>query len=150
MELHSLKPAPNATKKRKRIGRGEGSKRGGTSTKGHKGQQSRAGYSRKPAFEGGQTPLVRRVPKFGGLKRKNPPHIPISLETIAAYAIKHKVTLIDHAFLLKIGLLNKKSATYKILGSVEKLLENLEISAHGFSKTAEAAIEKHGGTIHKL
>ncbi|MEM7361516.1 MAG: 50S ribosomal protein L15 [Bacteroidota bacterium] len=150
MKLHSLKPAPNAITKRKRIGRGEGSKKGGTSTKGHKGQQSRAGYSRKPAFEGGQTPYVRRVPKFGGLKRKNPPHTPINLAVIADYATKHKTILIDLAFYIKTGLLSKKTDTCKILGDAEKLPEKLEISAHGFSKKAQAAIEKNGGTIHKL
>ena len=150
MELHSLKPAPNSIKKRKRIGRGEGSKKGGTSPKGHKGQQSRAGYSRKQAFEGGQTPLVRRLPKFGGLKRKNKPHTPISLETIATYATKHKTTVIDLVFLLKTRLLNKKTATCKILGTAQKLPEKLQISAHSFSKKAQASIEKHGGTIQKL
>lgn len=150
MELHSLKPAPNATKKRKRIGRGEGSKKGGTSTKGHKGQQSRSGYARKFAFEGGQTPLVRRVPKFGGLKRKTSPHIPISLERIVAYAAKYNTTIIDYAFLLKTRLLNNKTHTCKILGSAEKMPEKMTISAHGFSKTAKESIEKHGGAIQIL
>lgn len=149
MELHSLKPAPNATKRSKRIGRGEGSKKGGTSTKGHKGAQSRAGYSRKMGFEGGQTPLQRRLPKFGGLKPRKPAHIPISLEKIAQYAKAYKTTRIDLPFLYQTRLLNKKTQTCKILGTAT-LPEKLEIFAHSFSKTAKDAIEKHGGTIQTL
>ena len=149
MELHSLKPAPNAIKRKKRIGRGEGSKKGGTSTKGHNGQQARAGYSRKFGFEGGQTPLQRRIPKFGGLKPSKPAHIPINLDKIAKYAKKYNTTLIDLEFLLKTRLLNKKTQTCKILGTAT-LPEKLEISAHSFSKTAKEAIEKHGGTIKTI
>ena len=149
MELHNLKPAPNATHRKKRIGRGEGSKKGGTSTKGHKGQQSRAGYSRKLGFEGGQTPRQRRIPKFGNLKRSKPSHIPISLETIAQYAQKHDTTHIDQAFLLNTRLLRKKTHTYKILGTAT-LPQKLTIHAHGFSQTALDAIQKQGGTSQIL
>lgn len=149
MELHTLQPAPNAIKRRKRIGRGQGSQKGGTSTKGHKGQQSRAGYSQKIGFEGGQTPLHRRLPKFGGLKPKANPPIPINLQKIAQYATKHNVTRIDLPFLHKTRLLNKKSQTCKILGTAT-LPQKLSISAHSFSKTAKDAIEKQGGTAQTL
>ena len=149
MELHTLKPAPNAIKKRKRIGRGEGSKKGGTSTKGHKGQQSRAGYSKKSGFEGGQTPIHRRTPKYGKLKPQTQAHTPINLEKIAQYAEKHKTTTIDLPFLRKTRLLNKKTDTCKILGTAT-LPKNIAISAHNFSKSAIQSIEKQGGTIKKI
>lgn len=148
MELHSLKPAPNSTKKRKRTGRGEGSKKGGTSTKGHKGQQSRAGYKTKIGFEGGQTPLQRRLPKFSSLKRAKLAHTPIKLDTIAEYAKKHKVPKIDLAFLVNQRLV-KKNKTCKILGTAT-LPEKLEISAHHFSKNAKKTIEKYSGTAKTL
>lgn len=149
MELHTLKPAAGAIKKRKRIGRGEGSKKGGTSTKGHKGQQSRAGYSAKVAFEGGQTPLTRRLPKFGGLKPKGNRPTPINLEKIAEFAIKYSAELIDLAFLRKTRLLNKKGQTCKIVGTAT-LPKKLEIHAHSFSQSAKEDIERQGSTTQTL
>ena len=95
MDLSQLKPAKGATKQEKRIGRGEGSKRGGTSTKGHKGAQSRAGYSRKRGFEGGQMPLVRRVPKFGFTNPTRVEYKGINLDAIQALAGKVGLKTID-------------------------------------------------------
>lgn len=100
MELNNLKPAAGSVKPRKRIGRGQGSGRGGTSTKGHKGAQSRAGYSTKPGFEGGQMPLKLRVPKFGF---KNPFRVEynaVNLDVLEEMAANHKTDLIDPAFWL--------------------------------------------------
>lgn len=148
LSLHTLKPAPNSIKNKKRIGRGEGSKKGGTSTKGHNGQQSRAGYKTRRGFEGGQTPLQRRLPKFGKLKSTKTPHTPINLTTIATYAEKHKITQIDSTFLVTHKLV-KKNKTYKILGSA-KLPEKLEISAHSFSQKATEAIKEYKGIIKTL
>ena len=148
MELHTLKPAKGSIKKPKRVGRGEGSGMGGTSTKGHNGAQSRAGYKTKQGGEGGQNPLQRRIPKYGGLKPKNAPDTPINLQKIADLATKHKTTLIDTAFLVKIGAV-KKNRRYKILGSAP-LPEKIQISAHGFSKSAQQTIEKHGGVTTLL
>ena len=115
MELHTLRPAINATKSSKRIGRGQGSGKGGTATKGHKGAQSRSGYKRKKGFEGGQNPLQRRVPKFGNQKRKFKPLSVIDLQSIANYALKHKIDEVGHAELINWGL-TKGKQPYKILG----------------------------------
>jgi len=148
MGLNNLKPAAGSTKSRKRIGRGEGSGRGGTSTRGHKGQKSRSGYSKKIGFEGGQMPLQRRVPKFGF---KNPFRVEyhgINLDTLQKLADEKKVKTITPEVLVENGLANK-SDLVKILGRGE-LKAKLEISAHGFSKTAISAIEAAGGTATSL
>jgi len=143
MKLNTLTPAEGSTKTRKRIGRGQGSGRGGTSTKGHKGAQSRSGYSKKWGFEGGQMPLQRRVPKFGF---KNPSRIetkPINLDAIQS--LVEKATDIDIKLLVDNGLASKKDIV-KILGRGE-LKAKVNVSAHYFSKTAKEAIEKAGGTV---
>ncbi len=148
MGLSNLTPAPGSTKSRKRIGRGEGSGRGGTSTRGHKGQKSRSGYSKKIGFEGGQMPLQRRVPKFGF---KNPFRVEyhgINLDTLQELADDKKVDKITPEVLVENGLANKKDLV-KILGRGE-LKAKLEVTAHGFSKTALSAIEAAGGTVVTL
>ena len=148
MKLESLKPASGATKKPKRVGRGQGSGRGGTSTRGHKGAQSRSGYSRKIGFEGGQMPLQRRVPKFGFKNNNRIENKPINLDTLQELADAKKVTEITPEILHDNGLIGKGDVV-KILGRGE-LSAKLNVSAHKFSKSAVEAIEKAGGTTHVI
>ena len=148
MELNSLKPAQGATKKEKRIGRGTGSGRGGTSTRGHKGAQSRSGYSRKKGFEGGQMPLQRRIPK-GGFKNINRvEYAAINLDVLQQLAESNGVKTIDKQFLISKHLINKREMI-KVLGRGEITIA-LEVHAHKFSATAKAAIEKAGGSISEI
>jgi large subunit ribosomal protein L15 len=144
MNLSNLKPAKGSVKKEKRIGRGQGSGRGGTSTKGHKGGQSRSGYSRKIGFEGGQMPLQRRVPKFGfnNLNRKE--FKAINISTLQTLAESKKLTVIDLKTLAEAGLVSKNDLV-KILGN-GKLTVKLDVTAHAFSKSAKASIEALQGT----
>ncbi|MDX9728754.1 MAG: 50S ribosomal protein L15 [Bacteroidales bacterium] len=148
MDLSNLKPAPGSVKREKRIGRGEGSGHGGTSTRGHKGAKSRSGYSRKIGFEGGQMPLQRRVPKSGFKNINRVEFKAINLSTIEALAAKLDTDRIDFQTLLTAGLVNK-NALVKILGK-GTLTKKLEIHAHAFSKSAQAAIEANQGTAVKL
>jgi large subunit ribosomal protein L15 len=148
MDLSNLKPAENSTKTTKRIGRGQGSGYGGTSTKGHKGQKSRSGYSKKIGFEGGQMPLQRRVPKFGFTNISRKEYKGINIETLEILAEKRGITTIDIETLVEAGLARKNSLV-KILGN-GVLTKKLEIKAHAFSKSAIAAIESVKGTIVKL
>ena len=147
MELHNLKPATGSTKNRKRIGRGEGSKKGGTSTRGHKGAKSRSGYSKKIGFEGGQQPLQRRVPKFGFTNPNRVEYNGVNLDTIEELLnnkkLKSKITKED---LMNNGLVQKNDLV-KILGR-GKLTQKLNITAHAFSQSAKSAIEKLGGTVN--
>jgi large subunit ribosomal protein L15 len=149
MDLSSLKPAEGSVKNRKRIGRGQGSGRGGTSTKGHKGAQSRTGYSRKAGFEGGQMPLQRRVPKFGFTNINRKDYAGINLEKLQELvdkgAIKDTVTL---DILVENGLVGKNDLV-KILGNGE-LKASLKVSVHKFTATAKAAIEAAGGEAISL
>ena len=145
MELHNLKPAEGSTKKGKRIGRGEGSKRGGTATRGHKGQKSRSGYSKKIGFEGGQQPLQRRVPKFGFTNPNRVEYQGVNLDRLQELVDNKKIkTKVDKQTLIDNGLAKKKDLV-KILGRGE-LKAKLDITIHSFSKSAKAAIEKAGGT----
>lgn len=148
MNLSNLKPAKGATKARKRIGRGQGSGRGGTSTRGHKGAKSRSGYSRKLGFEGGQMPLQRRLPKFGFKPLKRTEYKAVNLETLQELADNKKLTKIDPETLKKAGLVSTKNLV-KILGR-GSLTAKLEVKAHAFSKSAEEAITSAGGTAVKL
>lgn len=148
MDLSNLKPANGAVKKRKRIGRGQGSGHGGTSTRGHKGAKSRSGYSSKPGFEGGQMPLYRRVPKFGFKNINRVEYRGINIDVLQMLADEFKVTAIDVDYLIEKGLANKKDLV-KILGRGE-LKAKLEVKAHGFSKSAIAAIEAKGGLATKI
>jgi large subunit ribosomal protein L15 len=148
MSLHNLRPAIGATHKDKRIGRGEGSGHGGTSTRGHKGAQSRSGYSRKKGFEGGQMPLQRRLPKFGFNNMHRIEYKPINLSTLQALVDKNSVQDITPETLIGAGLVSKNDKV-KILGN-GTLTATINITAHAFSKTAIAAIEANKGTATKL
>jgi len=148
MKIHTLKPAEGSTKKNKRIGRGQGSGRGGTSTKGHKGAQSRAGYSTKLGFEGGQMPLQRRVPKFGFKNRFRVEYRGVNLDTIQTLSDKIKKDKIDVQILIDNGVVQKNDLV-KILGRGE-ITKKIDITAHAFSASAAEAIERSGGSISKL
>ena len=145
MDLSNLKPAEGSTKKPKRIGRGQGSGRGGTSTRGHKGQKSRSGYSKKIGFEGGQMPLQRRVPKFGFTNPTRKEYKGVNLDVIQALAEKIKTDKIDIETLVKAGVVSRKTLV-KILGN-GKLTIKLDVKAHAFSKSAQEAIESQKGTV---
>jgi large subunit ribosomal protein L15 len=143
LNLSNLKPAEGATKNVKRLGRGEGSTRGGTSTRGHKGAKSRSGYKRKSGFEGGQMPLQRRVPKFGFKSLNRVEYKGINLDVIADLLEKNSVSTIDAAYFVSAGLASK-NAKIKVLGRGE-IAAAVEVHAHAFSKSAIEAIEKAGG-----
>lgn len=143
MKLSSLKPAEGSVKTRKRVGRGQGSGLGGTSARGHKGAQSRSGYSRKPGFEGGQMPLQRRVPKFGFKNINRVEYKAINLDTLQALAESAGLKVINFETLYSNGLVSK-SDLVKIL-SRGALTSALEIHAKGFSSAAIVAIEAAGG-----
>jgi large subunit ribosomal protein L15 len=149
MNLSNLKPAEGSTKNRKRIGRGTGSGRGGTSTRGHKGAGSRSGTSTKIGFEGGQMPLQRRVPKVGFKNNNRVEYVGVNLDILQGLVEQHSVTAIDFDTLKQYGLVSKKSDLVKILGRGE-LKATLEVKAHAFTATAQKAIEAAGGTIVKL
>lgn len=145
MNLSHIKPAKGSVKQRKRVGRGQGSGMGGTSTRGHKGAQSRSGYSRKLSFEGGQMPLQRRLPKFGFTNPTRVEYKPINLDTLQELATAANVTTIDFAVLREHGLAAKNDLI-KVLSRGE-VTSALEVSAHGFSASAKEAIEKAGGKV---
>ena len=148
MNLSNLKPAAGSTHHEKRIGRGQGSGHGGTSTRGHKGAQSRSGYSHKLGFEGGQMPLQRRMPKFGFTNIKRVEYKPINLDTLEALAANKNITDINIETLIEAGFISKNSRV-KILGKGE-LTKALNVTAHAFSQTAVAAIEAKGGKVENL
>ena len=143
MNLSNLKPADGSRKQRKRVGRGEGSGHGGTSTRGHKGAKSRSGYSRKLGFEGGQQPLQRRVPKFGFTNPNRVEYKGINLDTLQELIDRKKLKAVTVADLMENGLAGKRDLV-KILGRGE-LKSGVSIQAHKFSATAKAAIEAAGG-----
>jgi len=144
MELHNLKPKRGATKKRKRIARGEGS-RGGTSTRGNKGAQARTGYQAKRGFEGGQMPLHKRVPKFGFKNINRVEFWGVNIDDIAKIADANKVNVINKEFLVGHGLA-QKNARIKILGrGSDKVTKAYEITADAFSGSAKEAIEAKKG-----
>ncbi|MDF0708933.1 50S ribosomal protein L15 [Flagellimonas okinawensis] len=150
MDLNNLKPADGAVHKEgKRVGRGEGSGKGGTSTRGHKGAKSRSGYSKKIGFEGGQMPLQRRVPKFGFTNMNRKEYTGINLgklqELVDKGTVKNEVTL---ETLIKNGLAHKNDLV-KILGDGE-LKASLKVSVHKFTASAKAAIESAGGEAISL
>ena len=148
MELHNLKPAEGSTHNRKRVGRRYGSGKGRTSTRGHKGAKARSGYKRKIGFEGGQMPLQRRVPKFGFKNINRVEYKGINLSTLQALADSKKLETITVEDLIAAGYINKRQLV-KILAKGE-LTSKLEVHAHAFSKTAEAAITEKGGNAVKL
>jgi large subunit ribosomal protein L15 len=148
MNLNNLQPAEGSTKSQKRIGRGQGSGRGGTSTRGHKGQKSRSGYSKKIGFEGGQMPLQRVVPKSGFKNINRVEYNGINLEVLQQLAEKRNTTVIDKEFLISAGVAGRRDRI-KILGSGTLSLK-LEVKAHAFTKSAKEAIEKLQGTTEIL
>ena len=148
MELHDLKPAVGSNKKKSRIGRGPGSGKGGTSTRGHKGAKSRSGYKQKVGFEGGQMPLQRRVPK-GGFKNINRvEYKAVNVAVLEALAEQNSLEKVTVANLIQAGMV-RKNQLVKILGQGQ-LNHKIEVEAHAFSKKAEEIITAAGGSIVKL
>ena len=148
MDLNNLQPAKGSTKSVKRIGRGEGSGKGGTSTKGHKGAQSRSGYSRKAGFEGGQMPLYRRVPKSGFKNFNRVEYTAINLSTLQYLVDNKNLTTIDIESMRANGLIGKNDLV-KILAKGQ-ISAKIEVKAHAFSQKAVELIEAQGGTAIKL
>lgn len=148
MNLSNLKPAVGSTKSEKRIGRGQGSGHGGTSTRGHKGAKSRSGYSSKRGFEGGQMPMQRRLPKFGFTNNNRVAFKAINVEILQAIATKNNLSVITVDTLVEAGYASKNDKI-KILGTGE-LTVKLEVTAHAFSKGAITSIEAQAGSAIKL
>lgn len=148
MDLSNLQPAKGSTKTKKRLGRGEGSGSGGTASRGHKGQKSRSGYSKKVGFEGGQMPLQRRVPKFGFKNINRKEFKAINISTLQTLAESRKITDIDINTLIDAGLVGK-SDLVKILGN-GTLSAKVNVKAHAFSASAKEAIEAVQGTTEIL
>ncbi len=144
MELHNLKPAKGSVKNRKRIARGQGSGRGGTSTKGHKGQKSRAGYSAKKGFEGGGITLWKRTPKRGFKNINRVSYTALNLARIQEIADKYKLTTISPETLAENGIIRKNNK-FKVLAFGE-VSSKIDVTAHAFSAKAKEAIESKGGT----
>ncbi|GAB4334456.1 MAG: 50S ribosomal protein L15 [Flammeovirgaceae bacterium] len=144
MELHNLKPSTGAVRTNKRLGRGQGSGMGGTSTRGHKGAKSRSGYKKKIGFEGGQMPMQRRVPKFGFKNPFRAEYVALNLDSLQVLSQKHNVTSFDEETFKNLGVISK-SEKVKILGRGE-ITFGLKVKAHAFSASAIAKIEKAGGS----
>ena len=149
MELSNLRPAVGAVTRKTRIGRGPGSGKGGTSTRGHKGAKSRSGYSRKIGFEGGQMPLQRRLPKFGFKNINRISYKAVNLGDITALAAARNLTEIGLEDLRAAGLTGKNQLV-KVLAGGEAPATALTVTANAFSKAAEAAITAAGGSISKI
>ena len=148
MELNNISPAVGSTKTRKRIGRGAGSGRGGTSTRGHKGAKSRSGYSRKIGFEGGQMPLQRRLPKFGFKNINRVEYKAINVGLLQTMAEARNITKIGIEELRQAGYINKHQLV-KILAEGTITLA-IQVEANAFSAAAQKAIEAAGGSIAKV
>jgi len=145
MKLHNLKPAEGSVKGKKRIARGQGSGRGGTSTRGHKGAKSRSGYKIKRNFEGGQMPLQMRLPKFGFKNPNRVQHVPLNLEQIQAIVDKHNLSAIDLDTLREHGYI-RRNHTVKVLGRGE-LTAKVDLTVNAVSASAKEAVEKAGGSV---
>ena len=148
MDLSNIQPARGSNKKGKRIGRGQGSGKGGTSTRGHKGAKSRSGYHAKIGFEGGQMPLQRRVPKFGFKSLNRVEYKAINLNALEEFAKAKNLEKVTIADLKAAGYVGKKQLV-KILANGEISLK-LEVEANAVSKKAEEAILAAGGSINKI
>ena len=148
MELNNLKPAKGSTHHDKRVGRGAGSGHGRYSTRGMKVAKSRSGYSQKLGFEGGQMPLQRRLPKFGFKNLNRVEYKPINLSTLEELAAKKELTAINIDTLIAAGFISSNDRV-KILGN-GNVTKALTVTAHAFSKSAEAAITAAGGNVEKL
>ena len=148
MELHSIKPAKGAVKNKKRIARGQGSGRGGTSTRGHKGAKSRSGWSKKRNFEGGQMPLQMRLPKRGFKNPNRVSFVAINVSRLSEISAKYNVSDIDPETLKKLGIIKKRDVV-KILGNGE-LASKVNVKAHAYSASALEKIKAQGGTAETL
>ncbi len=148
MDLSNLQPAAGSTHSRTRVGRGAGSGKGGTSTRGHKGAKSRSGYSRKIGFEGGQMPLQRRLPKFGFKNINRVEYKAINLDLIDTLAQAKNLETVGIAQLREAGFINKRQLV-KILAN-GSLSRAVNVEAHAFSAAAQSAIEAAGGIIKKV
>ncbi len=148
MELSNLKPAKNSVKNKIRLGKGQGSGKGGTATKGHKGAKSRSGFRRKKGYEGGQMPLQRRVPKYGFTNINRKQYKSINISTLQELADRKNLKSIDVQTLINAGFVSKNDRI-KILGD-GKLTSKLEVKAHAFSKSAIKAIESLEGSAVKI
>ena len=148
MELHNLKPAEGSIHNSKRVGRGYGSGKGRTSTRGHKGAKARSGYKKKIGFEGGQMPLQRRVPKFGFKNINRVEYKAINLSALQKLVDDKNLAKIGIAELIEAGFVNSKQLV-KILAKGE-LTAKVDVEAHSFSKKAEAIITEKGGNVVKL
>jgi large subunit ribosomal protein L15 len=146
MNLHDLTPARGAKKRRKRIGRGPGSGHGKTATKGHKGLKARSGGGKRPGFEGGQMPLIRRLPKFGFTNPFRTEYTIINVKTFEQWTGTDTIT---PQALVDAGLVKRKHLPIKILGNGD-LSKPLVIQAHKFSKSAEAKIQAAGGRVEVI
>jgi len=147
MDLSNIKPAEGATKKaKKRVGRGQGSGKGGTATRGHKGAQSRSGYSRKFGFEGGQMPIQKRVPKRGFKNINRVDYYTFNVGRLQEIITKHSLSKVDTAALKELGIV-PKTALVKILGGGE-ISSKVEVTVNAYTKTAKAAIEGAGGSAN--
>lgn len=149
--LGNLHYAEGSRKRKQRIGRGEGSRRGGTSTRGHKGAQSRSGYSRKIGFEGGQMPMHRRLPKFGFTNINRKEYLPVNLARLEELATKGLIKdgIVNPDVLFNLGVIAKRRVLVKVLGN-GAVNGILNVTAHAFSATAKEKIEAVGGTAHVL
>lgn len=148
MELHNLQPAVGSNKKKRRIGRGPGSGKGGTSTRGSKGAKSRSGYKIKVGFEGGQMPLQRRVPKYGFKNINRVEYKAVNLSTIDRLAQEKNLDKVTIADIVSAGLVGKKKLVKVLAGG--SLSREVDVEANAFSKKAEEAITAAGGTIAKV
>ena len=146
MKLHNLKPAPGAKKRRKRIGRGPGSGHGKTATKGHKGLLARSGGGKRPGFEGGQMPLIRRLPKFGFTNPFRTEYAVVNVRSFENWSGGDTVT---PQAMVDAGLVKRKTLPIKILGT-GALKKSLVIQAHKFSKSAEEKIRAAGGRVEVI
>lgn len=149
MNLSTLTPSKGSVKDTKRIGRGQGSGYGGTSTKGHKGQKAQAGYNYRPGFEGGQMPFQRRVPKFGFTNIHRVEYDVINLDTLQDLATAFAGEEVNHDFLVKHGIISNKRKLVKVLGRGE-LTANVKVKVNKYSASAKSAIEAAGGTIIEM
>ena len=148
MKLHELKPAAGSKGREKRIGRGEGSGHGGTSTRGHKGAQARSGYSRKNGFEGGQMPIQRRLPKFGFTNPNRVEYKAINVDVLELIATENNLSVITLDAIREAGYAGRNDLV-KILGN-GTLTKAVEVTANAFSKSAIAKIEAAGGKANTL
>jgi len=149
MKLHSLKPGQGAKKKKKRVGRGQGSTRGGTSTRGHKGMKSRSGYKYRPWFEGGQMPLQRRIPKYGFNNKFRVEYKVVNLDTIQSLVESYPADEIDHSYLANHGIISNTRKLVKVLGRGE-ISTKVDIKLNKISKSALEAVQSAGGTFTEV